>query len=328
MSFTSRLDPGLRRHIRRISVLLLLVGVVVGVVAFGAVTARTAAAAGLNVALLAQGGADFYYPLDATPDPTGSVVYFVAQTQSGEGGVFRVPASGGSVQSVLVGAPLVSPRGIVTSSDGQTLYVADPAARGGGAVLAVTIMDGSVRFVAGAHGLAPRALDLVSECGRDILYVAGTNPANRRADVWRLPADGSGVRVSVLNGSPLALADGVAVAGDGKVYVAGRTGNSDSSDVVLEVGRRGHRPLVRSVTLGSPAGIALTADESTLLVSSLAADGTSQVLIVDLGSNATSTFNDVIGANRGSGGLHRAHDANVYAWAGIGRTGGVYAVRP
>ena len=77
------------------------------------------------------------------------------------------------------------------------------------------------------------------------------------------------------------------------------------------------RSLVRKVTLGAPAGMALTQDESTLLVSSLAADGTSQVLIVDLATGATSTFNGTIGASHASGGLHRAQNNNTFAWCGV-----------
>lgn len=289
---------------------------------------RGEAASGLTVTLLAQGGVAFTYPLDATPDPTGAAVYFVARTASGEAGVFRVPTAGGPVQNVLVGAPLVAPRGIVMSTDGQTLYVADPEAGGGGAVFALAATGGPANVVAGMGGTRPRALDLVREGQGDVLYVAGVDPRNRRADVWRLTPIGAGSRTSILRGSPLAVIDGVAVASSGEVFVAGRSGNSDRTDVVLRLASGRHHRLVRTVNLGNPAGIALTPDESTLLVSSLAADGTSQVLIVDLASGGLSTFNDVIGANRGSGGLHRSHQANYYAWAGIGRQGGVYGVGP
>ena len=289
---------------------------------------HAAASLGFSVTLLAQGGAVFYEPLDATPDPTGAMIYFVARAANGQPGVFRVAATGGLVQSVLIGAPLVGPRGVAFSSDGETLYVADPEAAGGGAVFAVPIAGGSASVIAGTRGTGARALDLVHTAQGDILYIAGAEQRLQRAAVLRLPLVGGATPTSILRGSPLAVADGVAVSANGKVYVAGRNGNGDGSQIVLEVDQRGHRSLVRSIRLGSPAGLALTADESALLVSSVAADGTSQVLFVDLATGSTSVFNDVIGANRGSGGLHRAHQANFFAWCGIGRPGAVYGVAP
>lgn len=324
-------DPGwgnrLARGMQRASAALVWLCLMLAAIGV-AVSAGRGEAAGLSVTLLAQGGASFTYPLDATPDPTGATVYFVARTLSGAPGVFRVSSAGGPVASVLVGAPLAAPRGVVFATDGQTLYVADPEAAGGGAVFALPIGGGPPGVVAGTAGTRPRALDLTREGGRDVLYVAGVDPRNRRADMWRLALIGTGERTSLLRGSPLAVADGVAVASSGEVYVAGRSGNSDQTDVVLKVDGGKHQRLVGDVRLGSPAGMALTPDESLLLISSLADDGTSQVLIVDLATHSLSTFNDVIGTNHGSGGLHRAHGANFYAWSGLGRQGGVYGVGP
>ncbi len=299
---------------RRIPTLLLLAGILFGALTL---TARITSAASISVSTAAIGSATtFKTPLDAAPNPAGDTFYFVAQTPAGSAGVFSVPAGGGAVTTVFSGSPLVAPRGIVVSSDGGTLYVADPNASGGGAVFAIPAGGSSATAVSGTQGTKPRALDLVKEGASDVLYVAGVDPQNGRAGVWRVPAAG-GSRTSVMTGSPLAFADGVAVASNGTVYVAGRTGNSASSAVVLQVDRRGHKPIVRNVTLGAPAGIALTKDESTLLVSSLAADGTSQVLIVDLASGSTSTFNGTIGAGRSSGGLHRAQSNNTFAWCGV-----------
>jgi hypothetical protein len=178
--------------------------------------------------------------------------------------------------------------------------------------------------------MRPRALDLVRQNDRDVLYIAGIAPANRRAALWRLAPGTGEPPEQLLHGSPLALADGVAVASNGKVYVAGYRGAVSTQGVVLEVDGGRTRPLVNGVRLGSPAGIALTLDESLLLVSSLAADGSAQVLLVDLASGATSIFNDVIGANRASGGLHRAHRASYLAWVdrGLPGQGRIYGVEP
>lgn len=301
------------------SVVLLLLASVFG--------RAVAAAPESSVTLLAQGGTIFHTPLDATPDPEGALVYFVARTLSGEGAVFAVPSSGGPVESVQVGDPLVAPRGLVLSTDGRTLYVADPEAEAGGAVFALPVDGGPASPVLGTRGMRPRALDLVQEGEGDVLYVAGLDAETQRAALWRLPLGPDGAPTPLLRGYPLALADGVVAASSGKIYVAGRSGQAERTDRVLEVNRGSARPLVRAIRLGSPAGIALSLDESQLLVSSLAADGTSQVLILDLLSGSTSIFNEGIGANRASGGLHRAHRADYFAWADAGPPGRVYGVQ-
>src|SRR4051812_12612295 len=74
-------------------------------------------------------------PLDATPDPLGKDIYFIANSAKGKG-IFKVSAAGGAVADIYVGAPLVDPRGIVMSPDGTTLYVADTQAgmNSGGAI--------------------------------------------------------------------------------------------------------------------------------------------------------------------------------------------------
>ncbi len=65
------------------------------------------------------------------------------------------------------------------------------------------------------------------------------------------------------------------------------------------------------------------------MVSSLSAEGTAQVLIIDREPLARSVFNDVIRANTSAGGLRRArNDSSVTAWADLtaSSTGSVYRV--
>src|SRR5690349_18260232 len=50
-------------------------------------------------------------PVDATPDPMGVTIYFIAKTSTGPG-IFSVPLAGGTPTTLYSGAPLVNPRGI------------------------------------------------------------------------------------------------------------------------------------------------------------------------------------------------------------------------
>ena len=80
--------------------------------------------------------------------------------------------------------------------------------------------------------------------------------------------------------------------------------------------------------LGHPGGVALTFDESALLVSSLGrGTGTAQVLMIDLASGESRTFGGGLGSRRHAGGLHRARAGTLLAWAGASRPGRVYLVR-
>ena len=130
-------------------------------------------------------------------------------------------------------------------------------------------------------------------------------------------------------GAPLRRPQGVAIARDGTLYVSDRGLGRRLDGRLLKIADGRVRTVARSLRLGNPAGVALTSDGSTLLVSSLApAAGTAQVLLVDTATLATSTFDDVIGANRSAGGLHRGLRTPVMAWADVQRPGRVYRVDP
>ena len=79
--------------------------------------------------------------------------------------------------------------------------------------------------------------------------------------------------------------------------------------------------IVETIRAGSPVGIALSLNESRLLVSTLQPTRTrAQVLVVDLATLETSPMTAGIGQNIGAGGIHRAKLSEVYAWAGISKT--------
>lgn len=228
--------------------------------------------------------------LDSVPSPNASLIYFVD-------GARLAVIEGGAVTEV---AAVDGATGLVT--DDGTMYVAD-----GVEVQAVNLADGTMSPVAGTESTGALAVEL---SGR--LLVGGVE-------------DGAGAVWSVADGAPTTLVNGLpspitgVVGGtDGTVYAAG-------GDTVYAVSGGVATPIATGVLLGEPAGIALTPDDAALMVSSLSAAGTAQVLIINLADYSTSIFDDVIGANHASGGLHRAKDApTVYAW--IDRTAGVHRV--
>jgi DNA-binding beta-propeller fold protein YncE len=227
---------------------------------------------------------------------------------------------------VLAGAPLVDPTGLAVSADGRRLFVADP---GAGRILVVTRDGRAVRSLAGSAGTRPRGLEVQPRRTGERIVFTGLDPSDRRPAVLALGARGAKRATVLAKGLPLRRPQGVAIAGDGTLYVSDRGLGRRLDGRVLRIAGGQMTTIARAIRLGNPAGLALTRDDATLLVSSLApAAGTAQVLLVDTATLATSTFDDVIGVNRAAGGLHRALRSGVMAWADVQRPGRVYRVDP
>lgn len=259
--------------------------------------------------------------LDASPDPKGRVIYF---TTSGSGGpgIYRVAIGGGAHRPVRVGAPLRGPAGIAVSNDATRLFVADTRA---GHILVVRVRDGAAHVLAGTKGSAPRGLEIQTRDGRDFVVYTGRSRA--KPALLRISASGAARPTVLLAGAPLRAPDGVAISKTGAIYVTDHSGADGGR--ALRIDAAGVTTVADHIRLGHPGGIALTRDESKLLISSLKRGaGTAQVLIVDTATGATSTFDDVIGANHHAGGLHRARAAVPFGWADVSRTGRVYRVEP
>jgi DNA-binding beta-propeller fold protein YncE len=303
-----------------------------------AVSAITPVAAG--------SAAGFHTPMDATPDPDGNQIYFTALSAQGAG-VFKAPVAGGTAVTLTVGAPLTMPVGLVVSTDGQTLYVADTGATltatkaaastavtTSGAIFTLPSSGGNPVPIAATLHTAPRGLTLIQENNVDMIYFTGTAPEDGQPAVMKVPASGGELTV-LEKGGQLVAPVGIAVNGAGVIYVADAGAAGNGLGTVFKFNPHHHlasnshaERLADRVRLGSPAGITLTADESHLLVSALhTIGGTSQVLVINTTTRGQGIVNKVIGVNLASGGLHRAHNNNQMAWCGVtAGTGGQGAV--
>lgn len=272
-------------------------------------------------------------PWDAVPSPDGNTLYFTAIADDGCPAVFRAAADGSDFTRLAACDPFVMPLGIAVSLDGQTLYVADSFAAGaaGNAIFAVsTNTPHSVSAVAGTEGTAPLGVEIGLRYGVETLFYTGIDVHDGHPAVYALPTGGGAAEV-LAKGAPMVAPSGVAVSSEGTVFVLDRLASGNGLGAVLRI-NDGQAIVMQSNvrTGGQLAGLTLTLDGSLLLVSSLhETDGTAQVLVLDLAAQQSSVINDVISANTGAGGLHRAHDVDVFAWADLtsGDLGGtVYRV--
>lgn len=262
-------------------------------------------------------------PVDATPDPAGEVVYFTVRGATV--GVFKV-RPGGEAAAVATGAPFVSPVGLAISTDGQTLYVAENGAAGNG-IYTVSVNGSAPALLTDTAGTSPRVPEIVNENGQDQLYYSGT--AEGQPAVFKVAAAG-GEPAVVFRGAPLVNPSGVAIAGDGTVYVVDP---ADGVGAVYRI-RGGTAEAIASNVTADPdiAGATLTLDGSALLVSHLhPQEKTAQVLIINLATLEQAIFNKGIVGNPGAGGVHRAHLTGDLAWSDYRRAGGgggVYFLEP
>jgi sugar lactone lactonase YvrE len=279
-------------------------------------------------------------PVDATPSPDGQDIYFIANSKvpgednlgySRQAAIYKVSATGGPITKLHQGDPLVAPFGITISGDGKTLFIADSAAqtsedRSDGKVYTMPSGGGTPSALPGTEGLAPGGVEVAG----DTLYITGKK--DNKAGLFKTGLGGGAV-TPVAVGEHFTDPGGAAVAKNGDVYVVdtGSPMNGEPLASVVKVSPDGKTAVVASgLSVGHPAGIALTNDDSTIYVSGFdSAKGTDVVFAVNAATHEIGTFTDSIENFAESAGLHRARNSNVFAWADghANGSGTVYVLR-
>ena len=276
---------------------------------------------------VATQGGNFSAPRDSIPNPNASVIYFTAKMPEGNG-VLQVPASGGEAKKLVAGSPFVAPRGIEMSGDGKQIFVADPEAN---AIFVTAVSDGTTAALRGTNGTTPRGLAVIQENGTETLYFTGNAPNDGQPALFKIPTMGADIATIVAKGAPLVMPDGLAVTQAGTVYVSDLAAAGNSLGSVFRLNGTTLTKISDNLKLGNPAGIALTLDDSVLLVSSLNREkGSDQVLLIALASQQTGIVTQVVEANHAAGGVHRARNVNVFSWIDSegGGQGIVYRIKP
>lgn len=239
--------------------------------------------------------------------------------------IFLQRADGQEARRLLISNDLVSPIDIDVSLDLRTLYVADFAGgkSGLGAIAVGSVLGGVLSFA--AEGFSPRS---VTVGANGEVFFSGIDPVSGLPGVFVLE-DGS-VR-ALFTGAPLVDPSGIAPFADGRVLVAdtrafdagGALLSNEASIVLID---NGEASLFASgFATGFPAGIALSQDESTLLVSSESADRHDTLLLVDVADPGappravTASFSALQDA---AGGLKRAHGKDEFIFSSLAANGG------
>lgn len=248
-------------------------------------------------------------PIDATPSADAFEIFVV--TDSDAVSELLVLRSG----DVMTLTSFEHARAV--AADSTYVYVADV---GVDAVFHFDIATATRSMMEGTDGLGARALHI----GGDNLYIAGDGA------LYSIYRHGAPTPTMLATGFP-GFIDGVTRTDDGTLYVTGEAvgGAGAEEGAVFEIVDGAPVVLADGIHIGTPAGVAITPDDATVMVSSLSDEGTSQVVLVSRADGSTSIFDDVINENTDSGGLHRAADVpNVYAWvdAPSGGPGGIHRV--
>jgi len=289
-----------------------------------------------RVEVAANASAGFTNPLSGTPLPEGGVAFIAllpgSEEEPGRPALFR--GDSGEEPTVLYAGDLLqNPLDLHVSADAASILVADRVhldengEDAGGALLTFPIDGGEP--VANAIGYKPRAVT-VADSGE--VYFSGTDPETNEPGVFELAGDAV---MAVYVGAPLVDPSGIAVFGDGRLVVAD-TSFSDGEDstiasraavVLLDDGDAS--VFASGFETGYPAGLALTSDDAVLVVSGQGPDSSNLVFLFDTArpDAAPQIESGFASQMWSSGGLHRAHGENRFAWCDRAADGGtIYSI--
>ena len=269
----------------------------------------------------ATGSADsFHTPLDATLSPDGKMAFFIA-IEGDLAAVYSASApANGAPTKLHAGEPLVSPFGVDISFDGKTLILSDPGAQLNadaderGELFSLSTTGGAPQKIDGASGYRARGVAVVRQAGADLAFFTGRDPATKEPGVFKVPLAGGAVTV-VAKGGELRDLSGLAVVSDGTVFVV--DADAEGGDARLMKISGGTVSVMKSpISVGFPAGVALSQDEKTVLVSARVPEaGTDAVLRIPVGGGDTEVVTTGIDQFSEPAGLHRARSVDAFIWA-------------
>jgi hypothetical protein len=227
----------------------------------------------------------------------------------------------GAATILSSGDVLASPWGLDVSTDGTTLAIADSAAVDSAGLDHGCLFTlgasaaGTPAVIPGTEGYQPRGLVVTRESNADVIYFSGRDKADGQAGVFKVGFAGGSVNV-VAKGAPFSDPSGLAVSSSGAVFVADTIAADTGHAQLLKIVSGTTTVLIADMATGYPAGVALSQDESTVLVSALdPLSGTDIVIRYDVAAGTSSTFSMTISAYNESAGLKRARNADTYIWA-------------
>jgi DNA-binding beta-propeller fold protein YncE len=276
------------------------------------------------VSPVVNGGMAFRLPFDAALSPDGKTAYFTALAGDGAA-LFKSPARGGSATKL---ADLVGPGSCDVTSDGSTVLVADPGVESSagelGAIVAVSAGGGLPACSPEPKARRPRASRWPEAGWSSPGWTSDGVPG-----VFQTSTSGG---VTTIQKTGLIAPDGVTAASSGEVYVLDAEGPASATRRIVKVAGGAASTLVTGLRVGYPAGIALSQDENRLLVASTdPATGAARLERFTLsGMSAGNPATTAIGSFDEPGGLHRAAQADAYAYvdSGADTTGTVFVVNP
>lgn len=250
----------------------------------------------------------FSAPLAGVAVDAETTALLAIQRSTGSYAIFS--SRRGGVSTLYDGAEFLAPADL--DRRGDELIVADRAAAGGqGALLAISLSSHEVEEVL-ARGYRPASVTVDAEGD---IYLSGTDPRTREPGVFRVSGEDGEIE-TIYSGQPLIDPSGIALMADGRVLVADSSleGSSRGGVFVLNEGKADL--FATGFAAGFPAGIALTTDESTLVVSGVGQDGHDRLFVFDLVTGARSVVEaEFTSAQSSSGGLHRKLDSNTFIWS-------------